>query len=68
MLGSLALLLKLAIVFPNLTFKRLICLQNILLMNSTLGFTIYPGPNAVMTAELFSNKSRFIYYFRIAHY
>ena len=37
-------------------------------MNYMLGFTIYLSPNAVMTAGPSSHKSKFIYYFKIAHY
>ena len=33
-----------------------------------LGFTIYLGPNAVITAEPSNYKFKFIYYFHIAHY
>ena len=33
-----------------------------------LGFTIHLGPNTVMIAGPSNYKSRFIYYFTIAHY
>ena len=33
-----------------------------------LGFTIYIGPNAVITAGPFSRKCKLIYHFKIAHY
>ena len=39
--------------------------QFILLINCTLGFTIYLGPNAVIIAGPFSHKSTFIYHFKI---
>ena len=37
-------------------------------MNYMLDFTIYLGPNAIMTAGLSSHKFRLIYYFKIVHY
>ena len=64
----LALLLKLTIILPDLTFKNLIGPKNNSLINYTLGFTIYLGTNTVITIGPFSHKSRLIYHFRIAHY
>ena len=63
-----ALLSKLAIVFPNLTFKSLIGPWDNSLINYMLSSTLYLDPNAVMTAGLSSYKSKFIYYFKIAYY
>ena len=68
MLGSLALLSKLAIVLPDLTFKGLIDPRNNSHINYMLGCTIYLGPNAVMTVGLSSHKFIFLYYFRMTYY
>ena len=65
-LGLSAWLLKLTLVFTDLTFIGLICYQDNSLMNYTLGSIIYLGPNAIMIARLSSYKSRFICHFRIA--
>ena len=40
--------------------------QFTLLINCTLGSIIHLSPNAVMTTKLFSHKSKFICYFKIA--
>ena len=66
--SSLTLLLKIAIVFLDLTFKGLIGPWDNAFINYILDFLIYLGSNAVITAGLSSYKSRFIYYFKITHY
>ena len=68
MIRSSVFLLKLAIVFKDLTFIGLICPQNNLFINHMLGSAIYLSPNIVMIAGLSSHKSIFIYYFRIVYY
>ena len=66
--GSLALQSKLAIIFTDLTFIGLICPWDNSLMNCILGSTIYSSLDAVITAKLFSLKSKYIYHFMIVHY
>ena len=41
--------------------------QDNLFINFTIGSTLYLCPKTVMSIESSSNKSRFIYYFRIAY-
>ena len=65
MLESLAWLLNFTIILTDLTFIDLICHQDNLFMNYTLGSTIHPGPNAIMSAEQSRHKSRFICHFKI---
>ena len=68
MLELLALLLKLVIILTNVIFKGLINLQDNLLINYTLGFTIYLGSNVVITTRPSSHKSKFIYHIIIVYY
>ena len=67
-LGSLALLLKLAINFQSPDFHKsdLFPRQFTSLMNCMLGSTLYLDLNAIMTARPSSHKYRFICHFRIA--